>query len=97
LGKVHESGVFAAWSGQADAYTRTGMRRTRDRLCACRVCNVYELFQEYGMFVVIPVAEDDCELVVIGVYFFGWMKNQRGAQTVDVVALIAGVRGINLR
>lgn len=39
------------------------------------------------MLVVVPVSENDAVLGIVGVFFGGWVDEQRGAQTVDVLAL----------
>jgi hypothetical protein len=59
---------------------------TRNRLGPAGVGDVDELLDEDVVLVVVPVAEDDCELFVVGVGLLGGMDEERGAQTINVLA-----------
>ena len=62
-------------------------RGVRDGLGTTGVGDVDELVEELGVLGVVPVAEDDGELLVVGVGLRLRVDDDGGAQTVDVLAL----------
>jgi hypothetical protein len=39
------------------------------------------------MFFVVPISQDDCEFLIIRMDFGGWMDDDWGTETVDVLTL----------
>ena len=62
-------------------------RRVRDGFSTTGVGDIDELVEELGVLGVVPVAEDDGELLVVGVGLRLRVDDDGGAQTVDVLAL----------
>jgi hypothetical protein len=49
-------------------------RQTWNWLNTIRIGGGDELFEQCGVFGMVPISKDDCELVVVGVHFFGGVK-----------------------
>jgi len=62
---------------------------TRNRLGATWVRDVDELLDEGRVLLVVPVRNRDDVVLVISVLLLGRVKEERGAQTVDVLTLYA--------
>lgn len=60
---------------------------TGDWFCATGVGNADEFFYEDRVLLMVPVTDDYCVLLIVGVYLLLWTNHDRCAQTVNIVPL----------
>lgn len=63
-------------------------KHTRYRFSPTGVGNVDELFEEDGVFTVVPVTEDDRKFAIVDMRFPRWVKHDRRTEAVNVLSLL---------